>query len=270
MTYDVIERSTALARPVEIYTFARGSLAWRFTSANRDVVVASNTYAKAIIRRPNIQQGSELNRSAIKLQVPRDFPIAELYQAGIPADTITLRIQQYHEGDGELVGIWGGRVINCARVPGGAEISCEPVFTSVRQLGLRRRYQRQCPHVLYGSGCKLVANSFKLTTTVDSVSGLSVTAAALAGQPDGWWEGGWMQWEIATGVFERRFIFGHTGGTVQLTTQPLGLAAGMEAEFFPGCDHTLATCNDKFSNRDNYGGFPDIPQKNPFGSDPVY
>lgn len=270
MTYDAIERSAALARPVEIYTFARGTLAWRFTSADRDVEVASLVYQKAVIRRPNIQQGSELNRSAIKLQVARDFPIAALYQAGIPADTITLRIQQYHEGDGELVGIWGGRVLNCARVPGGAEIACEPVFTSVRQLGLRRRYQRQCPHVLYGSSCKVVANSYKLTTTVDAVSGLSVNAAALAGEADGWWEGGWLQWEIATGVYERRFIFAHTGATVQLTTQPLGLIAGMTVDFFPGCDHTLVTCGSKFGNTPNYGGFPDIPTKNPFGSDPVY
>lgn len=270
MSYDNVERSAALARPVEIYTFERGSIAWRFTSADRDVTVDAEAYSRAVIRRPNISQGTELNRSAIRLQVARDFPIAELYRAGIPADTITLRIQQYHEGDGEVVAVWSGRVINCARTPDGAELTCEPVFTSVRQIGLRRRYQRQCPHVLYGPACKVAASAYKLTTTVDSVIGLNVVAADLDDETDGWWEGGWLQWEIAPGIYERRFIFAHTGDTVQLTTQPLGLVAGMDIEVFPGCDHTLDTCGTKFSNSDNYGGFPDIPQKNPFGSDPVY
>lgn len=270
MAYSDVEHSADQGRPVELYTFARGAQAWRFTSADRDVVVDLQTYERAVIRRSNVSQGSELNRSALKLQVPRTFPIADLYRAGIPVGTITLRVQQYHEGDGELTGVWGGRVINCSRGPQGVELVCEPVYTSVRQMGLRRRYQRQCPHVLYGPGCKVVATAHRLVTTVESVSGLTVTAPDLAGQADGWWEGGWLQWQIATGVYERRWIFGHTGATVTLTTQPLGLQPDTEIEVFPGCDHSLATCSSKFSNSDNYGGMPDIPLKNPFGSDPVY
>ena len=39
---------------------------------------------------------------------------------------------------------------------------------------------------------------------------------------------------------------------------------------YPGCDHTLTTCDTAFSNSLNYGGFPAIPQKNPWAGDPVF
>jgi hypothetical protein len=38
---------------------------------------------------------------------------------------------------------------------------------------------------------------------------------------------------------------------------------------YAGCDHLLATCRDRFSNVANFGGFPWIPQKNPFSGDAI-
>jgi hypothetical protein len=35
-------------------------------------------------------------------------------------------------------------------------------------------------------------------------------------------------------------------------------------KIYPGCDRTKETCNDKFSNILNYGGFAWIPAKSPF------
>ena len=271
MSYDSLETSAALARPVEIFTFARGPQEWLFTSADRDVTVAAEVYSAVAIMRPSIQQGGELNRAALKLDVARDFPIAELFQAGIPSETITLRIRQYHEGDGSVVAIWSGRVLNVARVGELAEINCEPISTSVRSTGLRRRYQKGCPHVLYGPGCGVVAASFDLAATVDALSGLTVTATEIGTEADGYWEGGYIEWEPIPGVVERRFILGHTGTSITLMTQPLGLAVSDSFTLFPGCDHTLGAggCG-KFSNELNYGGMPDIPTKNPYGSDPIY
>ncbi|MDG4870579.1 phage BR0599 family protein, partial [Guyparkeria sp. 1SP6A2] len=44
----------------------------------------------------------------------------------------------------------------------------------------------------------------------------------------------------------------------------LGLEVGQEIEVYPGCDRTAATCNAKFNNLLNYGGFDFIPPKGPF------
>src|SRR5690606_29346061 len=94
MTYDAIETSEQDGRPVEFFTFQRGTKIWRQTSADREITIGADVFTPEPINRPNITQGSELNRSAMSLQVRRDHPIAILYRAGIPVDSITLRIQQ--------------------------------------------------------------------------------------------------------------------------------------------------------------------------------
>ncbi len=270
MTFDSRERSADQGRPVEIYTFTRGPIAWRYTSSESDQVVDFQTYRRAAIRRTGIEQGSEMNRSGLKLTVPRDLEVAQLYQLTPPSDTIALTLRQYHVGDGELAVVWSGRIIAVGFSGSQADISLEPVSTSMRRNGLRRRYQAQCPHALYGTACGVLAAAHRLVAAVSAVSGLNVTAAALSGQPDGYWEGGYLEWEIVTGVFERRFIFGHTGSTVEVDTVPLGLTPGTAVNFYPGCDRSLATCNGKFSNAPNFGGQPFRPKKNPYGSDPIF
>jgi hypothetical protein len=49
-----------------------------------------------------------------------------------------------------------------------------------------------------------------------------------------------------------------------------GIAVGQAVTLYPGCDHTTTTCDGKFSNLNNYGGFPHIPTKNPFGGSPIF
>lgn len=270
MSYDAVERSAAGGRPVEIYAFARGSITWRYTSADRDVVVESRTHKAAPIKRGSLEQGPELNRSGLKLTVPRDLDVVQQYQLAPPSEPVVLILRQYHEGDGEPVLVWSGRIVSVSFKATQAEINLEPVATSMRRTGLRRRYQGPCPHVLYGPGCALAAPDWAVSGTVTAVANLQVTAAVFATQPDGWWEGGYIQWLVATGTYERRFIFAHTGDTIEVDALPFDLPVGTVLDAFPGCDHTLATCDEKFDNAPNYGGMPFIPRKNPFGSDPLY
>lgn len=270
MTYDAIERSADLGRPVEIFTFARGEILWRFTSANEDVSEGGNTYTTAVIRRGPVEQGTEISRNNMRLTVPRDFPIAALYQIAPPSEVVTMTLRQFHFGDGEAIVLWTGRIVSVSFMNTEAEIILEPIYTSLRRNGLRRAYQRQCPHVLYGPACKVNATAYRVSAVVDSVSGLNVTSPTFDAQPDGYWEGGYIEWQIATGTFERRFIYGHVGAQLELDMVTLDLAVGQTVFVYPGCDHSITTCRDKFSNVLNYGGMPYIPVKNPFGSDPVY
>ena len=39
----------------------------------------------------------------------------------------------------------------------------------------------------------------------------------------------------------------------------------LRADLAPGCDLRAATCAAKFGNLPNFGGFPEIPGRNPFG-----
>lgn len=269
MTYNAAETSPESGRPVEIYTFNRGYLAWRYTSADRDVVVDFQTYKSEAIRRGGIEQGSELNRSGLKITVPRDNEIAEMFRITPPSEVVTLTLRQYHEGDGELIPVWSGRVLSVSHGAATSEISLEPIATSLRRTGLRGAWQKPCSKVLYS--CGVNAESFRMDATVSAVSGLTITAAALASQADGWWEGGFIKYEVATGIYEYRHIEGHTGNTITVDLQPIDLVPGTLIGVYPGCDHTpeAGGCA-KFGNILNFGGIPYFTIKNPFGSDPVY
>jgi uncharacterized phage protein (TIGR02218 family) len=274
MTFDARELSAQDGRPVELYAFTRGSIVWRYTNADRDQSpVPGSTYASANVRRSNIEQGQELNRSALKLTVPRDLPVAALFHVAPPSDAITLVLSEFHAGDPDLQVVvrWIGRILSVVFRGSDAEITLEPVGTSLRRTGLRRAFQRQCPHVLYGPRCKVLPEDYRAEGEVLDVDGLTVEVAEADAFDDGYFEGGFFEWEIATGVYERRFIFAHIGPLLTLDTPPLGLVATDPARFYPGCDHSLGAngCG-RFDNHDNHGGTPYIPLKNPYGPEPVY
>lgn len=270
MTYDTRERSADTGRPVELYAFARGPMVWRYTSADRDLVVETQTYAPAVIRRGNIEQGPEVSRAMLKLTVPRNLDVLDLYRIVPPSDDITLTLRQYHAGDSEIATLWQGVVVAVTFTGAEATIQLEPQASGLRRTGLRRIYQKQCPFALYGPDCKLNPAAHRTTGTVAAISGLTLTVLAAAGHPNGYFEGGYLEWLLVPGVYERRFILAHTTSSLDLDAPPVGIEAGAEVRCYPGCDHAIVTCDSKFANAVNYGGMPYIPLKNPFGSDPVY
>lgn len=271
MTYDTRERSAAEGRPSEFYTFALGATIWRFTSGNQEPGVAP-LWTPATIRRGRLEQGSEMNRSGLTLDVPADFPIAELWRVYPPTGIVSCVLQRAHVGDWELATIWTGRVVNVAWKEdlSQATISMEPIYTGLRRTGLRRVYGKQCPHVLYGSACGVLREDYRADGTVGSVTSSTVQAPEWGALPTGWADGGYLEYSLPGGILERRLVKAHAGDTITVMGRPAGLEVGAVASLFPGCDHSLETCHDKFSNAANFGGTPFIPNKNPFSGDPIY
>ena len=147
-----------------------------------------------------------------------------------------------------------------------AVIDCESVFTSLKRLGLRRRYQRSCPHVLYGNQCKVVKSDYATTGTATAISGLDVTVAEAANQADGYYSGGILEWTTLAGFGRKVMIENHVGSTLTMLTPVPDLNAGTAVTIYPGCRRTTADCVNKFNNLENYGGMPYIPLKSVFGS----
>lgn len=271
MTYDTRERSVADGAPVELYEFTRGEVVSRFTSADADVPLLSQNYTSATIERTDIETSSERARNAIRLTCARDFPIADLFRIAPPTEVITLTVKRVHRGDDDPAVIWMGRVLNCEWGRGStAVLNCEPVGSSLRRPGLRRKFGRQCPHVLYSQGigqCNVVRSAFSTDTTVTSIAGLVLNVAALDALPYG---GGFVEWTTGEGLVERRFITSATGTALTLSQAFQGIAVDDEVTVSPGCDHTTSTCATIYDNLDNYGGFIFVPRKNPFDGTPVY
>ena len=48
-----------------------------------------------------------------------------------------------------------------------------------------------------------------------------------------------------------------------------GFYGSSTVTLYPGCTKSRAVCKNKFDNLNNYGGFPWIPTKNPFGGSSI-
>lgn len=249
---------------IELYRFTRGPQVWAFTSADQPVEHQNVEYLPSAIRRGNDEQGQEMNRAAMEVRAPRDNPMAAEFVGYAPENVVNLTV---FRRVGSTTGIiWQGRVVGVSFENNEAVFECEPVFTSLRRAGLQARFQGQCRHVLYGNGCNVDRSAFAVPVTVSSVSQNIVTSPGFAAHPDQWFRGGVLQ----TVQGHRRMILAHVGDTVTLTAAIQGLGQGASVTAFPGCDHTIPTCQAKFDNEDNFGGFPYFPTINPFGGSPIF
>lgn len=266
---------------VELYRFVEGDLVFTQTSGAEDIEYNGETYTAEPggIGRGQAEVKSELTRANLDLVVARTNPLAQRWLAR-PVDrvvTVTVFVQE----EGETNAFWRGRLTHVKASKQEATLVCESFFTSLNRPGLRARYQRTCRHSLYGRGCRLDPENFRHETTVVSMDGVQVTVASVNGAAVNTYRSGM----IRAPDLSLRFILKQVGTILTLSRPFETLADGYAAGFgygnaygdlygglgvvlYPGCAHTPEACLG-FDNLDNYGGFPYIPTKNPFGGSSI-
>lgn len=269
MTYSTYEESHQDGQPVELYAFTFGSTVYRYTSADADIIHQTKTYESKTIARSPIEHTAEKARNSLTITVDPSLGVIDIFRYAPPCEIVNLVVYRLHRGDTDAATIWMGRVLNVTRDSDSAKIYGEPVYTSIKRPGLRRYYQRQCPHVLYSAACGVSSITNRQTVNVAGVTGATITVTGLTGA-DGYFDGGYVEWEYQTGRIERRAIRQQVGSAIAMAWPMRGLAGGDIVSVYPGCDHTLATCESRFANHLNYGGMPYIPLKNPFDGTPIY
>ncbi len=251
---------------VELYAFASSSAAFFLTPHEFDVDLDGDLYTSISIERNELALGAEAAKSALELKLPPDCDLVRhLLASSLTGDTtsVTLRIGRRNNwGDyWWLSGTrWMGRVLGVEIADDHARIRCESAQVSLKRIGLRRLYSRKCSHVLYSTACG--ATPITASAFVTEVNGRNVELdGGVPGSVSGGVAGGWLQ----TPDGARHMIVSDFGGGVELL-YPVAIEPGIEVLLTVGCDHSTATCQARFNNLDNYGGFPAIPIKNPFST----
>jgi len=112
--------------------------------------------------------------------------------------------------------------------------------------------------------CSLLRTDYIFYGTIISIVGTKIEAAVFGTEANG---------GFASGIFEAnnrsQMVVWHEGNFIRLAHIIFSLEVGMPLSVYAGCDHSAATCKDKFSNKINYGGQEFIPDKNPFVGDSV-
>ena len=251
---------------VELYAFNSASGQFLLTPHEFDVDLDGNLYASLSIERNELALGAEAAKSALELKLPPDCDLVRhLLATSLTGETtsITLRIGRRDTwGDyWWLSGTrWMGRVLGVEIAEDAARIRCESAQVSLKRIGLRRLYSRKCSHVLYSSACgasQISASAFVVNTNGRNVELDGSVPAGVSGGV----AGGWLQ----TPQGARHMIVNDFGSGVELL-YPVAIEPGTEVQLTVGCDHSTSTCESRFGNLDNYGGFPAIPSKNPFST----
>lgn len=272
MVFSFFETSRSLGKPVQLFKFTYGnSVVFGYTDSTQQVSFGGVTYEPAAITRPNFTQSGNLDKTTLEVRSQWDLEVAELFRIWPPGDVVNLIIFHGHqESPADFVAVWTGRVLAVTREQGEAVYNCEPAMVSMRRTGLRRHYQFQCPHVLYGTSCK--ANEVLAATagTVDSIDDqdVVVTANTFFDSTDNLrWSGGKLTWTGDDGESAALNILRATGAlttkTLTLSGIPQTLFVGAAVNVIKGCAHTREFCRDVHNNIANFGGFPWIPTDNP-------
>ncbi len=273
MTFNTYETSIAAGEPILLFDFSIGTAHWRYTTADRPIVYQTNTFSPAPISRTAPVQSSDIRQQIMRVTAPRDIGVGSLFAQYPPGGDMLLTVTAMHytDPDGQGIVDWVGRVVGATFSNSSLELGCEPVYTSVQTMGLRRRWGLNCPHVLYGPGCTLNPALFKVVAPIQSVSGFTITGAGFNPPAGLSFVGGFAQWDSGSGYLETRTIDAVSGTTLTLAYGSPALVVGLSVSLYPGCNRTMANCN-AFGNIANYGGQPFVPSHNPMdgSSNPTF
>ena len=290
------EESVEQGQPIELYKIQGSGQSFYYTSGQHQVTFNFDTYSPVAISRSEPEIESSQSARRIVLTLPMDNEFAARYIPTLPTTVETLTVYRYHSTDGtpghdpgtpsgpDVIIYFSGTISNVGFKDDKCEVNVISEGKVLTQLVPKQTCRALCNHVLYDSGCKVSKVLFQLSNvSVVSIasSGLSVVLdagsatigvddldALLLANPD-YFDGGLLSGPGG----ELRSIrstdkTGLPANRVVIDVSPaFAILKALDiVTMTAGCFHDPTTCDTKFSNMANYGGFPFVPQKNPFST----
>lgn len=264
MAYQDNETGVDTSRPLELYKFSGTFNNYFLTSYVEEVVSSGETYVTAPISRNKLNVGTQENggERALEISLPFDHPLTQEYAYENAPPDLTMELYRAHQQDfDDRVLLWSGRVTGVSVTGRIAKLKVPATFSFVLEGNTPTpRFQAPCNHVLYDNRCGVNPVLHQHITTINSVSGFNLNVASLP----------WLDGEGAAGIAigpggESRMIISNVGTAVQVSYGFANISAGDSITFRKGCDHAISGhCLTRFNNVARFGGFPLVPDRNPF------
>lgn len=268
MTYTSLEESAQSGRPVEAYEFVGTYMAYRYTNADQPLTFFGNVYHPAAITREEAITGDQ-SQDGIEMviEIPQTSDIVQDYAFSIAPPDLDLTVYRCHIGlnfSVDPIVFWKGPVTGFNVEEDRARIRVPSILENVF-IGNMPNYffHQSCNHTLFDSRCGVSKAANTTTTTVTAINGGLITVAS-DGVADDVLKGGMIS---VPGANEKRLILSNVADVLTVFFPFSRMQVGDSVELSKGCDHSFATCKDKFNNGRRFGGFPYIPKDNPFVGD---
>jgi len=265
MTISFYENSVESARPVELYRFTIGATTYYYTSAPDSFTFGGNLYQARQIERNELKQTREERQQEIQVLLPAEDEVAARFVGIVPSDIVYLTVSRFHRGDTDELILWSGVIVGASYVNQGAQCKMRGLTTegATGKTIPRFKYQGLCNHTLFDAGCGVTTASFLYTGTCGATSGNTITVNGInAAHGAGWMVGGLANLNDS----DFRLIIAQSGDVLTMYLPFENDPIGQSIKCYAGCNHSITDCETKFSNLDRYGGFPFIPELNPFVS----
>lgn len=271
MAFAEYEESRHSGRPIKLYKFMLGPLPedeLRYTDAETTQVLNNQDYEPVAISHSKMSATGTLDRTTMTISMQGQTQLSDIFRVYPPSYVITLVVFQGHADDSanQFLMCWGGKVINAAWPKNELTLTCEPASIAMRRPGLRRNYQRSCPHALYGPKCK--APKLPLNAICTNVYRKNTIRVSTVGGDPAAYYNGTIEWVNSEGRREIVSIqSAGADGTLRLAGLPPTLTVGSAVKIYKGCDHSMGERGCEMHNNIlNYGGQPWIPLRNPVNS----
>ncbi len=254
------------SQPVRMYQFDRSaSVIWRYTSADRAISHAGHNWLPQPISDDGIRMTGEASADAMEITLPAALPVVLLFRVTPPSEELFVTVFDYDAVTGDADVAWVGS-ISAAKFEGSgaAKLVCHSLSASMARDGLRLGYERSCPHSVYDGACGVNKALYALPVVVTGLTGTSLSYNASAVPDQSIYSYGAAAWTV-DGAVEMRGIEVAADSWVQLVGGTYGLAVGDSITLYPGCDGLRSTCNNRFGNLLNHGGFPHMPGESIYG-----
>lgn len=238
-----------------------------FTSSRKPSTYDGNTYAAKTMSMSRPEQKDEISSSSVKIRFSlRD----EFAREWLDDDASILKVEIFEEEDSTVSPIWRGRLVNTEIQGNETILNFESIFSSLRNVGLNRIFQRSCNHDLFGVGCGAVAADFvqaggiNAFSATDNYKTVQVPTAAL--HDDDYFTLG----TIVDDNGNSRMIAKHVGDLITMVKpckafkDEYDLTGPVQVHLYPGCNKSREQCHEKFDVVESFGAFPYIPEQDIF------
>ena len=267
MTF-IINETSPVSDPIELFIFARGSDAWYFTSHDVDVVRDGITYRASLAGRESFKQSEESTQQTLVVNIARRHPLAaDVLKNGLNSSngTIYLQLALTAEGETDKWPVWMGEVTDLVRHDTHAELHIASLQNLMRRPMLRVVGGTQCNHALYDTGCTVKMADYKTVCAITAVVGRAVIVDAVVGDSvptllaGGSYAGGILEYGK-----QKWFIERNAQENLILMTPVPDTLLGATVNIYKGCSRHYDVCKNRFNNTINFGGFPKWPISSPF------
>lgn len=273
MSFNTVETSLAARTPIRLYLFKRGALTWPYNSSSQ-AIKRGNVLYKALpgglSDRGIISSDGGISDN-LTITAPADIEIARLFYGIPPSARIELEVFNTHLQTDEYIPTWHGVVVSVRDTKiDRVEIIASPNESLTDRPGVTLVYSRQCGAVIYDDQCKVNKELYRVRANAEQIVVTGIETTTAANYSDGYFNGGFIEYSIAGGELERRYIEQHEGSSLTLWGGSEGINQGQAISLFPGCDTDPNICYNKFKNHLNRQSFDHLQGRSPFDGNQVF